>query len=296
MIDCGTRWGEQRFWTPSLHYHRTAFALLTVTNLDEDHLSDFEFLRQHCTIPWIASNPTVGIQQFRLLKKDGMGPGSRAFANWLATPRPPNSFQPTLPQPDWGPVQVRWYWNPYQPGFIDSTNDLSVVVIVQYGVFKIVFSGDLEAKGWKNLLRNPNFVADIQSTAIFVASHHGRESGCCTILFDLMRPEIVVISDDEHKYDSQDTGDWYRTRCRGIPVLQNPPERRYVMTTRKDGAMQIDVGPDGRWLINTVPVTDWPRNSGSLAGGLGFSGLAANSLGLASGLEPSLSSLMRFGR
>jgi beta-lactamase superfamily II metal-dependent hydrolase len=171
-----------------------------------------------------------------------------------------------------------------------------VVVVVQYGVFKVVFGGDLEAQGWKNLLRNPNFVADIQSTAIFVASHHGRDSGCCTELFDVMRPEIVIISDDEHKYDSQDTGDWYRTRCRGIPVLQNPPERRYVMTTRKDGAMQIDVGPDGRWHINTVPVTDWPRNSGSFTSATGLTGLAANSLGLATGLEPSLSSLMRFGR
>ena len=24
MIDCGTRWGEQRFWAPSLHYFRTS--------------------------------------------------------------------------------------------------------------------------------------------------------------------------------------------------------------------------------------------------------------------------------
>jgi beta-lactamase superfamily II metal-dependent hydrolase len=180
MIDCGTRWGEQRFWTPSLHYFRTAFALLSVTNLDEDHLSDFAFMMQHCTIPWIASNPTVGIHQFRLLKKDGMGPGARAFANWLTTLRPPNPFQQKSLQPDFGTVQVHWYWNAYQPSLIDTTNDLSVVVVVQYGLFKIVFAGDLEAQGWKNLLRNSNFVADIQSTAIFVASHHGRESGCCT--------------------------------------------------------------------------------------------------------------------
>ena len=31
-----------------------------------------------------------------------------------------------------------------------------------------------------------------------------------------MRPEIVIISDDEHKYDSQDTGDWYRTAAGGF--------------------------------------------------------------------------------
>jgi hypothetical protein len=114
-----------------------------------------------------------------------------------------------------------------------------------------------------------------------------------------MRPEIVIISDDEHKYESQDTADWYRNRCRGIPVLQNPAERRYVMTTRKDGAIQIDVGSDGRWLINPVSVTDWPHNSGGIAGGLSLSGLAglgSNSSRLAVGVEPPFSSLMAFVR
>ena len=80
MIDCGTRWGEQRFWTPSLHYFRTAFALLSVTNLDEDHLSDFAFMMQHCTIPWIASNPTAGSVPWairRITSPTTYGPCSR---------------------------------------------------------------------------------------------------------------------------------------------------------------------------------------------------------------------------
>jgi hypothetical protein len=90
----------------------------------------------------------------------------------------------------------------------------------------------------------------VQDVSVFVASHHGRESGCCTELFELFRPQLVIISDDGRQYDSQDTDDWYRTRCAGAVFVAN--ERRYVATTRKDGAMRIDVTADGRWTIQRV--------------------------------------------
>jgi hypothetical protein len=39
--------------------------------------------------------------------------------------------------------------------------------------------------------------------------------------------------------ESQDTDDWYRARCTGAVFVTNPSDRRYVATTRKDGAMRI---------------------------------------------------------
>ncbi len=281
LVDCGTRWDEDRFWAPSLHYFRTSFGLLTVTNLDEDHLADFGFLTENCAFPWIASNPSVGPGEFTRLKENGMGAGAQAFARWLGRPVPANAFQIRSPPPNFGPVAIRWYWNPYLPGLIDTTNNLSLVVIVQYGLFKVAFTGDLEAAGWKGLLLNPDFRRDIATTRVLIASHHGRESGCCTELFDLARPEIVIISDDERRYDSQDTDDWYRQRCRGIPLINNPLEHRYVMTTRKDGSMQIDVGADGHWFVTPVRVSGWPRKSGGIPAVLGLGGLAALGSGLA---------------
>ena len=292
LVDCGTRWGENSFWVPSLHYFRTSFGLLTLTNLDEDHLADFGFLTENCTFPWIASNPTIGPNEFARLKEDGMGAGAHAFARWLGRPRPANAFLSQPPQPDFGRVAIRRYWNPYVPGLIDTTNNLSLVVIVQYGLFKIAFTGDLEATGWRALLRNPSFRQDIATATIYVASHHGRESGCCTELFDLVRPEIVIISDDERRYDSQDTDGWYRQRCRGIPLINNPFERRYVMTTRKDGSMQIDVGPDGRWLVTPVQIKGWPRNPEKFVSLSGLGSLAALGNPFAA-QQPSLASLIR---
>jgi len=132
-------------------------------------------------------------------------------------------------------------------------------VIVQFGAFKIVFAGDLEVSGWRRMLASPEFRRDLLGTNVFVASHHGRESGCCTELFDWLHPEIVIISDDERQYDSQDTDDWYRNRCIGAACIANPFERRYVLTTRKDGSMRIDANADGRWTLVPVTVRDWPR-------------------------------------
>jgi beta-lactamase superfamily II metal-dependent hydrolase len=254
MLDCGNRWGEERFWTPSLHYFRQSIDLLALLNLDEDHIADFQGMTADCTVPWILSNPTVGPCEFALLKKQGMGVGAKSVAAWLARPR----GIPTSVEPDFGPVQIRWYYGFFVPGTKNNTNDLSLVVIAQFGAFKIVFAGDLGVAGWKRLLALPSFCQDLLGTTVLVASHHGRNSGCCTELFDLFRPQLVIISDDERQYDSQDTDDWYRARCTGAVFATNAFDRRYVATTRKDGSMRIDVEPDGRWRIHRVTVRDWP--------------------------------------
>jgi len=112
------------------------------------------------------------------------------------------------------------------------------VVVAQFGAFKVVFAGDLEVAGWRRLLALPSFRQDLIGTSVFVASHHGRESGCCTELFDLFRPQLVISSDDERQFDSQDTDDWYRNRCTGAIFAENTLARRYVATTRKDGSMR----------------------------------------------------------
>jgi beta-lactamase superfamily II metal-dependent hydrolase len=255
MIDCGDRWGDETFWTPSLHYFGQKIDLLALTNLDEDHLSDFKGMIEDCKVPWVLTNPTIGAREFAALKQDGMGSGAKALAAWLARPR-------GLPvaQPDFGSVQIRWYYGFFSPGAGNKTNDLSLAVVVQFGAFKILFSGDLEVAGWRRLLNMPEFRADLLGTTVFVASHHGRESGCCTELFDLIRPQLVIISDDEHQYDSQDTNAWYRNRCDGAVFANNPLERRYVATTRKDGSMRLDIdAAAGRWTIQRVTVRDWQR-------------------------------------
>ena len=254
MIDCGILSEGDAYWWPSIHYYGQRFALLAFTNLDEDHAEDFESVQRYAPPNWILTNPSVGYQRLVGLKPDGMGNGIASVARWMAAPKNP------VPKPlDFGGAVGRWYCNTYVPG--DETNDLSLVLIVQYGPFKILFSGDMERAGWRRLLRWPDFVRDLIGVNVFVASHHGRESGCLEELFEGWRPDIFVISDGEIQHDTQETNDWYRTRSGGLPVL-GTWERRYVLTTRSDGTSQIDVQPDGRYLVTPgvwVPTTPKAR-------------------------------------
>ena len=76
----------------------------------------------------------------------------------------------------------------------------------------------------------------LSRTDVFVASHHGRESGYCAEVFNYCKPRLVVMSDGSINYDTQlmastyaqhTSGEWFMT-----PSGQ---EFRKVVTTRKDG-------------------------------------------------------------
>lgn len=254
MVDCGARLRDGRYWSPSLHFGGQRIDVLALLNLDEDHICNFGFMLTGTKIGHILSNPTVGVDELRSIKKDGMGPGAQAFASWMTHP-----FKAApMPVPDFGPVRIWWYYNRFVRGMVNETNNLSLVLFVEYAGFKLVFSGDMEKTGWHYMLRSPAFRASLFGTNIFVASHHGRRNGQCAELFEWFRPEIIIISDDDKQYDSQETGDWYAQRCMGAVVVADPTQRRYVMTTRRDGSMQIDVKPDGSWTLRPIQVADWP--------------------------------------
>ena len=297
MIDCGVRIRDGRFWAPSLHFFRERLEVLALLNLDEDHIRDFGFMLRSTTIDQIVSNPTIGARELRVLKEDGMGPGTEAVAHWMV-----NYRGASVPLLDFSPMTVRWYYNSFIPKIATDANDLSLVIFVEFGRFKIVFSGDIEKAGWRQLLLNPDFRRDLIGTTIFVASHHGRKNGQCAELFDRLRPELIIISDDEKKYGSQETTDWYAERCTGAIVVADPRQRRYVMTTRKDGSMQIDVTPEGLWFLQPIEVQDWPLSSPptsrpavglGLASGFGL-GFSSESKGIGLGLaNPFLSAVRR---
>jgi beta-lactamase superfamily II metal-dependent hydrolase len=71
---------------------------------------------------------------------------------------------------------------------------------------------------------------------IFVASHHGRETGYCKEVFDYCNPEIVIISDKEIVHETQNQQ--FKQHASGVP-WNGGPEKRYVLTTRSDGTITI---------------------------------------------------------
>ena len=259
MLDCGLSVGRR--WFPSLAYQACRIDTLMLLNLDEDHCEDLSFLWNSCPIGAFVSNPTVNAQALRSMKaKGGMQSGVTKAAEIL-------ELFGTSFVGDWsnalGGIEWHAFWNRYDTDFTD-TNNLSLAVFVSFGRFTILFGGDLECAGWKRLLELPHFRSRLAETAIFVASHHGRENGCCPELFELCRPELVVFSDGPKQYSTQETHGWYANRVSGIPDYSKPggllgPPRRRVMTTRCDGTITIEVAGNGSYLVNTT------RNSNNLA-------------------------------
>ena len=119
-------------------------------------------------------------------------------------------------------------------------NDLSFVSFIKCGGHTIFHAGDLEEDGWTELLKNEHFRSQLSSTTVLVASHHGRKSGFCGEVFDLLHPLITIVSDGRFQ-DSSATGRYYEV-TKG--VMLNGEERR-VLTTRRDKTVTVEVTDDG---------------------------------------------------
>lgn len=264
MLDCGLN--LENSWFPSVSYGGERIDTLMLMNLDEDHCEDLAYLWRSCPLGAIVSNPTVDARALRAMKAEGgMREGVAKAADLL------EHFGSGF-LGDWshdlGGVHWHAFWNRYGVDF-DDTNNLSLAVFVRFGLFTILFGGDLERAGWRRLLEIPGFRARLATTQVYVASHHGRENGCCAEVFELCRPELVIFSDARKDYATQETNGWYAARAIGIPDYSKPagllghPVRK-VMTTRCDGTIMIDVGIDGRYIV--TPSKRLPALSSSSGG------------------------------
>lgn len=206
----------------------TGIEQLVVSNYDEDHLSDLPSLVSRPGIQTLARNRSIGPDELEKLKRSSgpIAPGMRALLGLMRT------YTTDAAPIDWGGATFTFFSNPY-PTFTE-TNDLSLVTFFDHRDVHIVFPGDLEKASWKALLQRPAFQSALSRVNLFVASHHGRESGYLPEVFDLCEPWLVLISDEAVKYDTQDVD--YAQHSKGVRFGS---ETRYVLTTRADGMITI---------------------------------------------------------
>jgi beta-lactamase superfamily II metal-dependent hydrolase len=273
MIDCGYRLDPNFF--PSIHYMFQELEVLALQNLDTDHLDDLPDLVKNVRIKAIRSNPTVTADAFLRMKQEGGMNEPLAIAHRILSLAGP-TWGSTPSFPDlWGCS----FWNPYGLPFTD-TNNLSLPIFIGSNGFSILFGGDLEEDGWRQLLLNPEFRRLLLNVNILVASHHGRDNGCCEELFDYCYPDVVIFSDYEHRYETQKTTGWYANRVRGILDKTDPTywfggnPLRKVLTTRSDGSLKIDVQPDGRYTIYGATAAQSALNQATLGTFKGLFGSA----------------------
>ena len=224
--------------------------MFVVTNYDEDHVADLPNLRREINgqplveLKSLLRNKSVSPQVLANMKKEsGMGNGIREIMAMI------NDYKGGPLQVDWGSLSYKVFYNSYSQDFTD-TNNLSLVIFLHCHDLHIIFPGDLEKAGWEKLLANAKFVEELKTVNVFVASHHGRENGCCEAVFDIngVEPCIVIFSDAGIQYNTQQTVAWYRDRSSGIDYNGT---RRHVFTTRNDGKITIDAYPN-QTLINTA--------------------------------------------
>ena len=123
-----------------------------------------------------------------------------------------------------------------------NINNHSILTVIEYLGVKVIIPGDNESASWKELLNNSSFINTIRNADIFVASHHGRESGHYTELFDYFTPNLVIVSDGAATQTS--VTDKYSKVASGWKVYKrsdNSSKERKCLTTRTDGSIVVKV-------------------------------------------------------
>ncbi len=242
MIDCGHH--ATTGWQPGTCLRErnvTTLDMLAVTNFDEDHLSGASDLFDKVHVAWLWRNASLTPAILRVLKAEtgGVGTGterllkelSTTFSGAVATPAPPPAF---------AGMERHLFCTSY-PTFQD-TNNLSAVVFLKLHGVGVMFTGDLERPGFTELLKDPSFRTALGATRIYVAPHHGRESGCSEEAKALLTSvNYVVISDKGYEHETQKTDAFYRSIAKGGPYGGDP--KRFILTTRTDNTIRFNFTP-----------------------------------------------------
>jgi competence protein ComEC len=123
-----------------------------------------------------------------------------------------------------------------------NINNHSGVVVFKYQGVTVVIPGDNEPASWNALMKQPAFVTAISNAHIFMASHHGRESGYCSDIF-VSKPLLCIVSDG--RVQDTDARHRYTYHAKNLTVksrTRNLHEERACLTTRNDGHIKIEIG------------------------------------------------------
>lgn len=245
LIDCGHNTSSG--FRPSEYLPRTGctgIEALFVLNYDEDHVSDLPSLVDRLPISVVWRNASIGTDELRRLKQHSGGIG-RGVSTALELFESGDPVTDPSVLPEFQSIEYAAYCNSY-PEFA-TTNDLSMVLFVRAPGLSVAFTGDLEYSGWRNLLKQREFREELARVNVFVASHHGRASGYEPEVFRFCKPDIVVISDEQLKYDSQEVD--YSRHAYGVNWEGGGV--RKVLTTRRDGTITIRSVGDTAYRIQT---------------------------------------------
>ena len=243
MIDCGHN--ATTGWKPGTYLREQGVGqldMLAISNYDEDHASASADLFDNVRVSWLFRNTSVSGATIKIFKREqGMGPGIERLVYTIENVFTENGA--LTQQPVLQGAERQFFYNRY-PQF-DDENNLSMVVFLKCHGIGVMFPGDLEKAGFLELLKIEAFKQALLQTNVYIASHHGRENGCCeeTVAY-LKNVYYVVISDKGYQYDTQKTVPFYSRIAKGGPFGKE--QTRKILTTRNDGRIAFEFNP-GSW-------------------------------------------------
>ncbi len=153
----------------------------------------------------------------------------------------PDQGNPTLPENNGG-VKIETFVSTRCD--LSNINNHSIITVLSYAEIKVVLSGDNEPPSWKELLEDQSFVNAVKGADIFLAPHHGRDSGFYKELFNHFSPYLTIISDGQ--FCDTSATDRYGNVTKGWTVYyrNGENEKRLCLTTRNDGYVVVKLGHD----------------------------------------------------
>ncbi len=79
----------------------------------------------------------------------------------------------------------------------DDLNNYSAAAILTYGSEKFLFTGDIEKKAEKHIIKNGGF----EDIDVLKVAHHGSNSSSCDDFLEIVKPEYAVIMCDGVSYN-----------------------------------------------------------------------------------------------
>ena len=221
---------------------------LTITNYDQDHFSGLPYLRSKVKIETTRLPKNVSSEEIREIKDEITKPieeiiklkDEYIFSITLDTPYKKDTF--CLEQSDFPDEEI-------------DTNKLSQIVFVTYKSTCICMPGDLTSPAWEKHLTNKMVQDKLKEPQIFVASHHGREDGFNENVFRYCRPEVIILSDEDISYKTQEgqTQTYLgEVKGNGIVFNGNATNLRKTLTTRNDGHLWIRIEENGTRTYKSI--------------------------------------------
>lgn len=121
----------------------------------------------------------------------------------------------------------------------NDLNTFSSLIIVEYGGFKFVLTGDNPKNQLQYMVDTDymNIKTLIANATVLLAPHHGRTGEFCKDFFDCVNPILTVISDKSIEHTTQEeSSSIYKGRGTNLNGRD-----RYVLTTRNDGDIAFNV-------------------------------------------------------